>query len=180
MAASPLDSSLRLRCHYEGPFGLHVMLFRGVTSATITSLVAGARAVITEMLDLQYDTTHWDSAEVANVGSNIFNFVSGWTPLISASGVTPGANNGIARFVNFGMRSLDGKRAKWYLYEVAQQEEPDYRVQSVSVAAFQNVIDELNDPANGIATILGEHGAAYQYANIGDNDYWVHKARRGA
>lgn len=180
MAPLPQNGTPRLRCHYEGPFGQHVMLFRGPNGGTTTDLAISARVVIFQMTDLQYNDTQWGSAEAADEGSDLFFPVSGWTPLTSVSGANPGANNGIARFLEFGGRSSGGRRAKFYLFEVAQQEDADYKVPYGSVTPIDQVIDAFNDEDTELAAIDGNLIVAYPYANIGDNDYWVHKARRGS
>ena len=156
------------------------MLFRGISGSSQGAIVSAARSVITAMVDMQYDGTSWGSAEFAAQGSNVFLPVAGWTPIVSTSGVDPGTNNGVAKFLEFGMRDTFGIRAKWYLYETPVQEELDYRVDGGVSTEVDAIITAFQTTAVYIGTITGVHGTMYTYANIGENDYWVHKARRGA
>jgi hypothetical protein len=177
-AADPLQA-IRLKVHYTGPFGEHTMLFHGVDGVSQADLVTSVRNVLTVMVGLTWNTTSFDRAEQAIAGSNLFFAVPAWTPITRTSATNPAATDSPSHFAQFGGRSnFDGRRVKYYLFEDAMRDNEDMRFTYADNADVADVVDALAAEEDVIGTITGSQYVPYQYANVGQNDYLTHKARR--
>lgn len=176
MAPLPEENTARIRVRYHDQWNEHTMTFRFVDMAAPATNVAIVRSVITSMLPLLWDNVIFDGAEMAVEGSNIFNEVSGWTPMNATGQGTPGANVSPSRFMQFGGRSSDGRKVKLYLFGVRYDEVQDMRYSPADLAAVGDVIDQLTNSSE-IVTIGGITPVWKQYANYGFNDLVTRKAR---
>jgi hypothetical protein len=67
---------------------------------------------------------------------------------------------------------------KLYLFETVEKGNEDMRLLRADSADVDAVLDVLDAFENTISTISGQVPVWYQYANLGQNDYLTHKARR--
>lgn len=179
MAPTDPTTALRMKVHYSGIFGAHVMLFHGQTGVALAALAASVANIINQMKDACWDQTRFDVAEYSNPGSNIFLPYAPWTPVQSASTFAPQLGDAPSAFVQFGGRSTStGKRAKWYLFNSRIPDNFKMRVPLGSVGAVDGVIAALDNESGVIGAIDGSELGIYKYANVGQNDYLTHKARR--
>ena len=178
MAPLPSNTTDRLKCHYTGPLGSHDALFRAPEGESTAGLIEDARTAITAIVEAQYDGTAWDGAEFSAAGSDLFFPVPDWDPIISDTGVNPGANSGAARFIQFGGRSSGGRRVKLYIYETTADNTGDYRFAPGESASVDAIIAALGGESSELCAIDGLTTTWYTYANVGENDHAVHKARR--
>lgn len=176
MAPTPPNTTKRLRCTYSGPFGTHQMLFHAVLGATDADFIAAVRAVVAEMVQVQYNGTNWSAAELADAGSS-FSFPVTWTPIVSASGATPGNGNLPGNFLNWAGRDGDGVRVKLYLFEVAALGQADYRYNFGEAGSVDDIVTTLTANDGLIGTIAGGVPTWKSYANFGVNDFIVRRSR---
>jgi hypothetical protein len=175
--ANPTATS-RLKVHYTGPFGQHDMLFHAVSLVARATLVASVRNVLTVMVGLCWNTTSFDGAEFAAAGSNLFFPETPWTPITRTSATNPAATDAPSHFTQFGARSgVDGRRAKWYLFEDTLRDTADMRFSIAESADVADVVAAFEAEATVIGSITGTTLNWYQYANVGQNDYITHRAR---
>lgn len=155
------------------------MLFHGKTGTTLSELVADVTDVITAMNALQWESTTWPTAEWAAAGSGIFLPVSGWTAIDDASTNTPTTDSSPSRFLNWcGRDTTVGTRVKLYLFETYASPKQDMRWNAGESTQIDAVTDLLNDEASHIGNVAGRIPVWNDYANVGENDYLTHKARR--
>lgn len=179
MAPVSPTTTNRLRLTYTGPFGTHTMVFHGRVGSTQSGLRAAVVAVVAAMTGFQWNTTVWDKAEYAPAGSNIFNIDTAWSTIVATNGNNPTAASAPSGFAQFGGRGNgDGVRAKWYLFEDVADSNATMRIQAGDNATIAGVISALEDNSAVIGNIAGSLLSIYQYANLGQNDYLTHKARR--
>lgn len=180
MPVVPKNTALRLKVHYSGPFGRHTMLFHGQTGTPLATLVASVDNIIGLMKDACWDGVTFDSAEYSNPGSDFFTPYAGWVAKTASNGIAPNALTSPSIFLQFGGRSTaTGVRAKWYLFEVRESTNPKMRYPLGTNGRVDGIIAALDNEAGVIAAVDGSEVVAYHYANIGENDFLTHKARRG-
>jgi hypothetical protein len=179
MAAVDPTTTVRVRAHYSGPLGNHTMLFHGQGGSPAADVIANVREVISLMTVLQYQDTVWDTAEVAEAGVNLFFPVVGWVAIVTTSTNDPDANSDPAKFLEFGGRdNSSGTRKKLYLFETYATTKSDMRWNAGEAAPIDDVIDALTAAPDCGANVAGRTVIWYTYANVGSNDYLVHRARR--
>ena len=176
MAPTPPNTVMRLKAHYQGPLGSHTMLFHAPTM-TPSEFAAAVRFVIQDLTALQWNGTTWDRAEVALAGNNFF-FPIDWTPITVASVLNPQANDTVGEYLEFGGRSVTGKRVKLYLFESILGITPDMRYLVTENEGVNYLVTTLNAQVD-LTAIDGSSVSWYNYANYGINDYWTKRARRG-
>jgi len=177
---APVDPTTtnRLRVHYTGPFGEHTMLFHGLLETSQAALRSAVAAVVSDMIGAQWDGTTWDTAEYAEAGSNLFFPDAVWDAITADNANNPTASSAPSAFLQFGGRgSEDGRRVKWYLFEVVTQGYNTMRIASSVTTTISNITNQLGTEVNSIGNIAGQPVNIYQYANVGQNDYLTRKAR---
>lgn len=177
MAPTPPTSTDRIKVRYTGPFGEHFMLFHAKDGASSVDFLEDVREVLEAMTALVWDAVSFLEAFYAIAGSPIFNGIAAWTPITASSANVPGATNSPAQFTQFGGRASDGTRVKLYLFETSVANSNDMRQTGAEISQIQDVVDLLNDETTTIGTISGAAPVWKNYANVGQNDYLVHKAR---
>lgn len=179
MSVTPRNTALRLKVHYQGPFGAHTMLFHGQTGTTAAELVASAQNIINLMKDACWDGTTFNVAEISQPGSDIFTIYPAWVPKVASNGIAPNAVSSPSTFLQFGGRSTStGKRAKWYLFECREQPSQKMRYQLGQNGRVDGILAALDNEAGVIAAVDGTEVVPYRYANVGENDFLTHRARR--
>lgn len=179
MAPTPPNTALRMKIHYTGFFGTHVMLFHGKTGTTLATLAASVHNIVNLMKDACWDQTTFNTAEYSEPGSSIFLPYAPWVPVTTGSEYAPQSTDSPSAFVQFGGRSMStGKRAKWYLFNTRIRDNSKMRVRLGANGAVDGVIAALDIESGVIAAIDGTTLGIYAYANVGQNDYLTHKARR--
>ena len=179
MAPTDPNTAPRMRVKYTGPFGTHVQLLHGNLGTTAADLAGDIADYIDQVVAVQFNDVVWDTAEFADEGSPLFFPYGAWTPINGTSGENPGPGNGPSAFIQFGGRdSSSGTRVKLYVFETFVLPNDAMRIPSADSPQVAGVIDELNSVDNNIANIAGRTPIWYQYANLGENDYLTHKARR--
>jgi hypothetical protein len=155
------------------------MLFHGGEGDDAAALREMVADVIQPLSGMCWNGTTFNVAEFAAAGSNLFFLDGVWTPITRTSATNPGANDTPSQFVQFGGRSpVDGTRVKLYLFETVEKGNEDMRLLRADSADVDAVLDVLDAFENTISTISGQVPVWYQYANLGQNDYLTHKARR--
>jgi len=178
MAPVDPNTTSRLKVHYTGPFGQHDMLFHAVSLVARATLVTSVRNVLTVMVGLCWNTTSFDGAEFSSAGSNLFFPQTDWVAITRTSATNPAATDAPSHFTQFGARSeVDGRRAKWYLFEDALRDTVDMRYSVAENSDVADVIEAFEAENTVIGSISGTPLSWYQYANVGQNDYITHRAR---
>ena len=178
---APIDplTTNRYKVSYTGPFGTHTMLFHGINSSTQSELRDSVAEVINDMSGMTWNGTTFNKAEYALDGSPLFFDDPDWTTITRTSATNPTATDAPSHFVQFGGRTLiGGVRVKLYLFETTLRDNEDMRYSVADDADVALIVDDLNDPSTSIAAINGNRATWYGYANVGQNDYLTHKARR--
>jgi len=179
MPVTPPQTSARLKIHYNGPYGDHVMLIRGGTDTSESTMVEMAMDLVGVMKVLNYNTVVYGSVEYAPAGQTFFNEVTGWTPVTAGGASGPASSDVPSRFLNFCGRSPStGKRTKIYLFETYVNGDNSMRLSIAESVPISNVVDVLNDSANFFCAVDGTPCNWKAYANAGQNDYLTHRARR--
>lgn len=179
MAPVNPTTTIRIRAHYNGPMGDHTMLFHGVTGTALIDLQAAVAAFASLAGDLQYQGTSWTTAEFALAGSAIFLPVPGWVAINDSSTNAANVNSSPSRFLNWvGRDATVGTRVKLYLFEIYATAKQDMRWNAGEAAPIDAITDFLNDEASVIGNIAGRVPVWNDYANVGENDYLTHRARR--
>jgi hypothetical protein len=155
------------------------MLFHAQTGEGDATFRTDVLNVILAMSGMCWNGTTFDSAEFAAAGSNIFSLDPGWSVVTRTSSTNPAATDAPSHFVQFGGRSPStGKRVKYYLFEDATRDTADMRFSIAENADVAAVVDAIEAGAATIGAIDGTPITVYQYANVGQNDFLTHKARR--
>ena len=179
MAPANPFAQMRAKAHYTGPFGDHTMLFHNGLEGDQAAFRAAIADVVDAMLSLQWDGTTWNRLEVAAAGSHLYFDDSAWVTQTSDSTISPVTNSDPAAFLQFGGRSpSDGRRVKFYLLETVATPNEKMRYLVGDNAPVAAVVAALEDAGSVLGTITGSEIQYYQYANQGNNDYLVHRARR--
>ncbi len=179
MPAVDPTTARRYKVTYAGPFGVHTMLFHNRASDTLENLRGDVSDVIDQMLPLTYDGTTFNKAEYAVPGSTFFVIDSEWVTKTRTGGVDPDINAAPSTFIQWGGRSPeDGVRTKLYLFETPILPRDDMRYGPGENADVDQVITELNSVDTELSTVSGSGVVWYNYANVGQNDYLTHRARR--
>lgn len=178
MAPLPVNGTDRLKVTYSGPFGTHTMMFRAPDGETHAGLVEDVQALVPLMAAAQYDGTIWGTAEYSVSGSDIFLPESDWVAVTSDSGINPSGISAPSAFLEFGGRSAGGRRVKFYLFETFFAPSEDMKVDGGESVIVDTIIGQLNDDGSEICAIDGLVTTYYSYANLGQNDYLTHRARR--
>lgn len=180
MTPVPVAETARLKAGYSGPFGRHTMLFHKNAAAADVDFIAAVRQVIGLMALLQWDAVTWDTADMAALGSNVFLPVAPWVPVTASSGLNPGPNSIPSSAIQFGGRgSVNGRRAKWFVYECGLAPLNDMRYAPGENSAVDDVVDSLIENTPLIRAIDGDSLGIYPYANFLTNKYLTRRARRG-
>jgi hypothetical protein len=155
------------------------MLFHAQTGEGDATFRTDVLNVILAMSGACWNGTTFDRAEFAAAGSSIFSEDPGWSVVTRTSSTNPGAGDAPSHFAQFGGRSPStGKRAKWYLFEDALGDTADMRFSVGESADVSDIVDAIEAGAATIGAIDGTPIGVYQYANVGQNDYLTHRARR--
>lgn len=180
MTPVPPNTCPVLFVDYTGPAGSHTMKFDLVIGTLGTTVMAALRPLIQKMADLTWQTTTFHTARYKAAGSPLSFAIAFGAPIVSGLGTPYTAGNSPAAFIQFGARNSNGVRAKWYVFETIHQANNDMRIAGGALPNVDAVIAEIS--AQGAAGVLaaadGTNGlSVYNYANLNDNDYLVHKAR---
>jgi len=179
MAPTDPNTTARLKVHYHGPFGAHTMLFHAQTGEGDATFRTDVLNVILAMSGACWNGTTFDRAEFAAAGSSIFSEDPGWSVVTRTSATNPAASDAPSHFAQFGGRSpTTGKRAKWYLFEDTLRDTSDMRFSVGENADVLAIVEAIEAGAATIGAIDGSPIGVYQYANVGQNDYLTHRARR--
>ena len=175
MAPLPADSSARVKIKYLVCEREHELLIRFKAPATVDDVLAGFSSLIAGVDDLLF-LSEFISAEVADVGSNIFNPDSSVWPVSWGTGA--GSLPSTADFIDFVGRSLDGRKTHLALFGAKTSVSGDgYRISSASNSVINGMTTVLNAASNIFTTINGFHTVWQLYANIGQNAYWRNHLR---
>jgi len=179
MAPVPPLTTNRYKVTYTGPFGTHTMLFHGISTSTQSELRGDVTEVVNDLSGMTWNGTSFFKAEYALAGSPLFFNDPDWTAVTRTSATNPTATDAPSHFVEFGGRTLiGGVRVKLYLFESTLRDNADMRYSVADDADVAAIVDTLNDESTSIAAINGNRATWYNYANVGQNDYLTHKARR--
>jgi len=180
MAPVPPNTCPVLFVDYTGPAGSHTVKFDLVIGTTAAAAVAELRPVCTAFANLTWQTTTFHTARYKAAGSTISNLVTWGAPIVSGLGTPYGANNSPAAFIQFGGRNANGVRAKWYVFETVHQGNNDMRIPLGAIGNVDAAINALKVAENNSVLSAADGTLSlpiYDYANLNDNDYLVHRAR---
>jgi hypothetical protein len=153
------------------------MLFHRVLAADNPTFIANVHDICEAMVALLWTDSEFTGADLAAAGSTIFLPVS-WDVITQEGGSAPDVNSSPSAFLNWGGRDSNGRRVKLYLFEVSAPPRQDMRFNDGESALVDAVTDALNGEGSTIATISGLSPIWYTYANVGQNDFLTHRARR--
>lgn len=176
MAPLPPNNTVRLWVQYQGPAGIHEVMFRFVTGTNVADATAAAVDICTAMAVALTEDTEFNGARYSAAGSNISLPVP-WTP-IAGTNVDTMDESEFPNFIDWIGRDDTGHRVRWALNGIPLNPDGDYRLFGSDDAGVQAVIDALSDPDNGIVTIAEQPPVVYQYADTGRNAYFQRKRRR--
>jgi len=177
----PVDptTTMRIKAQYSGPLGTHKMLFHAQDGIDRAEFLGDVQDFVDLAAALQYDGTVWDSAEFADAGSALFFPMPEWAPITSTSGIDPAVASSPSTFLQWGGRTTGaGVRVKLYLFETYAGPTQNMKYLPGLSAAVDAVTTELQSEDNNIGAIDGGVVIWYSYANVGQNDYLTHRARR--
>lgn len=178
---APLNPTLQAEyvVSYTGPYGAHRVKFFAGNIAQVGSEFDYIRDVITAMAALTWDNTTFNNCTFRPAGSTVSQTLN-WVPIDSPSSLTPDPDASTkSTFIQWGGRSTDGRRVKWYLFNSRAVPRSDMKYLDGEVGEVDAVTAALEEAAlNGVTTISGAAPIIYTYANIGQNDYWTHQVRR--
>lgn len=178
MAPTPPNTAKRIKVWYTGPYGEHVMLFHARTGTSDADFQAGVADIIDKMIELQYDGTTWNRAEIAQPGSALFFPISDWVTQTADNAAGTAPNDDPSRYLNMTGRSyVDGVQTRLFLFETYIKGDQQMRIQAAENANVDALIDVLNNEANPNGTISGSIPVWKSYVNVGSNDYLTKKAR---
>jgi hypothetical protein len=179
MTPTPPNTTARLKVHYTGPFGSHTMLFHALEGGGDVDFRTAVHNIVIAMVGACWNTTTFNLAEFAPAGSNVFSIDTGWTTVTRSSATNPGVSDAPSHFAQFGGRSpTTGKRVKWYLFEDTLRDTEDMRFTTAESGDVDAIVDAITAALDQVGAIDGSAIVPYQYANVGQNDYLTHKARR--
>ena len=179
MAPTPPNTTFRAKLGYSGPYGAHTMLVHGFIGATIEDMRPGLIAFVNALANFQYNTVVWDTLQYAEAGVNFFTEDIAWEPVDVGGAAGPSASDVPSRFVNFVGRSPStAKRVKYHLFETYMNGDNNMRLTPAENANVGAVLDVLNDLDYFFDAIDGTPVVFKNYANLGQNDYLTHRARR--
>lgn len=178
MAVTDPTTARRIKVAYTGPFGQHTMLFHMKAGGDPAAFLSDVRAVLGELLQLMWTAVSFFEAFEALAGSPIFVPIASWTPVEPGVNGTPPASAAPSQFANLVGRASDGTKVALYLFETAFTNNSAMRALSSSSAGLAAVLSLLNDEAISIGTISGAAPVWKPYANVGQNDFITHRARR--
>lgn len=143
----------------------------GMTAGTASSVFGG----LFGLLDNLVTQATVDFMEFAPAGSNIRNTVGYTGPATFGTGVTPaGAQASQLSFVG---RSLDGRKARIFLYAFKGTFPVDFRLTPIESIDTGEVCDFLEEQSNAFLSISGQQPTWHRYANVGVNDHYVKRSR---
>lgn len=169
----------RLTVYYTGPLGSHRMHFWKVNGALWADFYDQVRAVVGDIVDIQYEDTVWHTAERQDAGNN-FSTPVAWPPITSVLAANPTGADTVGEYLNLVGRSTStGRRARLYIFEQVFGPSTSMRLANGSNLQIDQLIDNLNNQGNAIGAIDGSAVTWKNYANLGINDYWTRQARTG-
>lgn len=179
MSPVPPNTSASLYVDYTGPFSSHTIKFDFGSATTPANAVTKVTPVLNAMKPLLYNGASFNAARWRPAGSSV-SITIAWTPITSASGTNKGAASAPGTFLQWGGRAASGVRVKWYLFETYLPYTNDMRYNNGDDAGVDAVTTALIAAVAGSDPVTAADMTApslYTYANIGQNDYWTHKAR---
>jgi hypothetical protein len=178
MADYEASNTKRLKVLQTGPRGTHHLIFRFPQVESAANMISQARAVCTSMQGLLLDGTSFESAEVANEGSEVFLPVAWGAPIITATGAGVTAGDEYGRYVNFVGRSLGGSRVAYYLFNVTRATgTANNRLTSSENANVGTILSAFAAEGNNFVAIDQNPFVLKSYANTGINDAVAKKSR---
>lgn len=179
---APIDptTTWRYKVSYTGPAGTHTALFHGqLDGGSVENLRGDVADYVAQAVELQYTGTTWNIAQFALPGESFFNDDPEWEVQTSTTAAGFTSSSSPSAFLNFVGREISGPvKVKLYLFEVFIDSDNQMRIQEGEVAGIDAVLTELNSSENEISSIAGNLVNWRHYANIGQNDYLTHRARR--
>lgn len=178
MADYAASNTRRLKVRQTGPRGTHHMLFRFPAAQDDATMIAQARTVTAAMLNCCIDASSFESAEVAEEGSEVFVPIAWGAPQIGATAWGVSTQDEYGRYINFVGRSTAGSRVAWYLYNVGiNTASANNRLTVAELAAVGTVIAALQDTGVNFVAIDQNPFVMKSYANTGINDAVAKKSR---
>jgi hypothetical protein len=168
----------RLKVLQTGPRGTHHLIFRFPQVQSEATMLSQARAVCSSFNGLLLDGTSFESAEVANEGSEVFVPVGWGAPIVTATGAGVTANDEYGRYVNFVGRSTGGSRVAYYLFNVTRATgTANNRLTAAENANITTILNAFTTDAVNLIAIDQNPFFLKSYANTGINDAVAKKSR---
>jgi hypothetical protein len=123
--------------------------------------------------------TSWVGADYFPDGNNASQPVSGWVPIVNTTSSAPSADAAPSQFYNLvGRGSTTARRVKYYIFETAFEPNVAMRYTTAQSPSVEDLVDYLNSVASLETTIAEDKPFWKPYANVGQNDFLTHRARR--
>jgi len=178
MPLSPLPESNTKRYFlvYTADTVEHRAQIRVANTVSDAAAVLELAGLITDIQALLYVSTHFNSLEVADEGSDIRNPVSGWTAITgSGDADEPDINRPLSH--SFVGRSPTGRKVRLFLFGTQFGTPTEWRVTPGGGSAITTAIARLNSTASFYLAIDGSKPIWYPYVNVKYNDHYVDAQR---
>jgi len=173
----PADNTKRYKLIYTVEEDTHSMTARCSSSQTDANAITYFADLFAPMEDALGSNVTWANLEVALEGSNVFNVVGGWTPLVGGSDPVNEVDQ--PRSLCFSGRTTGGRKTKVFVYGVTSAfATPDsYAQDPLTTASFEGFQGLLNSQSDFWLGIDGIKPTWYFRLTVKPNDHWV-DARR--
>lgn len=175
MAPLPESSTERYKYTYVNAVNEHSLILRVVSGTPVADVDTIMQDILTNV-GIGCMASQITSLEMAPLGSNIFNPVSGSVLVGDSFGSGPGNAFNDATAISFTGRGSDGRRSRIFLFGWVTND-PNFRITPAENPNIGTLVTALNDPDVPLLTIGGTAPIFHAYANVKANDHWVKRAR---
>lgn len=176
LAPLPPDNTKRYFINYAADTYRHSIQCRVASSVSDADAVGELSDFVGILSASAYSSTTWDGLDVAALGSNVRNPVSGWTPITGSQG---GDAADLLRpfFFTAVGRATSGRKTKFEMFGMSFTTNAVWRITTADDAAVVDVVDWLVDHPLYFVAIDGTSPVWSYYLNFNYADHWVDVAR---
>lgn len=173
----PASNTKRYQLLLRTPNHTHKLTARAADGFSDSVAIAHLAAVAATLQEQVGNNCTFSSVLVAEKNSNIFNPVSGWTPVTGTSGAMLEVNEPLSICISG--RSSTGRKSKAYLYGITSVTTPvSYVQEPIAVGAISGFQGLLNSQADFWLAIDGTKPVWYNRATWTYNDHFIATARK--
>lgn len=175
----PAHNTIRFRLNYStGGSIRHSIICHQLPGTSQAQLITNATELANLLKPIMWTDSVFDSIDLADQGSDIFNQVA----VISVAGSVAGGQPLYQRpyYYCYAGRGSSGRKTRLFQFGISVPQDPNWRVTGAENAGVQAIINGLNSNAGQIALIDGTRtGLLWKsYANLGTHDRYVKRIRR--